>query len=105
MKPGGESAPLADRFRKTCKTEKDSLKDILRIVTVPDQPPSGSQHHGTVARHQQLERFAILGRNEAIEKHGVFVQSGLLAQSAKIALQHVNRSNGHASILVGNIQP
>jgi hypothetical protein len=57
------------------------------ILGVIDQSTGSSKHHGTVAGNQQFEGFAITGRDEAIQQHGVFRLHGFVAQPAKVALQ------------------
>ena len=49
-------------------------------------------------------RFAGLSALAGDDDHGL-LRHGFIAQPAKVALQHLDRSNGHSSILVGKIRP
>jgi hypothetical protein len=104
VKPCRKGAPLTDRFRQAGQAEKDGLEDILGIVRVIDQSTGGPQNHGAVAGDEPFKRLAIISRDEAIQQRGVFRRHGFIAQPAKVSLQPLDRSNGHASLLVGKRQ-
>jgi hypothetical protein len=82
IKPAAQCFALANRRRPLRENQKRSLKNILGIVLVPQNPPARRQHHGSVPAHQFGESKFVTPINIAVEQFTVRKRRRILDDNA-----------------------